>query len=363
MAECTCGEISQFEWRMYYIMKALVRKGLEAEQFFYEEVSKPNYMNNEALIKIQAVGVCGTDYHMWTGGVITDIPIIPGHEFCGIVEKVGSDVTSVKPGNKIVSRLNIGVCGTCRSCLSGNPHMCISRECPGFKREGAYAEYISIDAKQLIKLEDNVSFEEGALVEPMAIVATALLERAKIEPEDFVVVFGPGPIGLIAVQMAKIYGANKVIMIGTNVDEKMRLPLAKKIGADIVMNAQTQDIEAEIMKITGGKGADLVVEASGSEPAINSGLKVLRRLGRMCVLGLPSEQQNNISWLTAAEKSLSIIFSYSSAPWSWNTVTSMLARGVFDAKSLITHSYPLSEYKVMFDKIKKGEVVKGIFLP
>lgn len=340
-------------------MKALVRKGLGAEQFSYEEVPKPDYDESEALIRVKAVGVCGTDYHMWTGDVITEIPIIPGHEFCGIVEEVGAKVTSVKPGDTVVSRLNVGVCGTCRLCLTGNPHMCVDRECPGFKRAGAYAEYIAIDAKQLIKLDDKVSFKEGALVEPMAIVATGL-EKAKIEPEDFVVIFGPGPIGLIAIQMAKIYGASKVVVVGTNA---VRMALAEKVGADILINAKTQDVEAEIMKITKGKGADLVVEASGAESAINSGLRILRRLGRMCVLGLPSGPESNIAWLTAAEKSLSIIFSYSSAPWSWNTVTSMMARGALDVKSLITHTYPLSDYKVMFDKIKQKEVVKGVFLP
>lgn len=344
-------------------MKALVRKSLEAEQFFYEEVPKPHYKSDEALVRIKAVGVCGTDYHMWTGGVATEVPVIVGHEFCGIVEEVGADVVSVKPGDKIVSRLNVGVCGTCRPCLTGNPHMCVHRQCPGFKKDGAYAEYISIEGKQLIKLGDSVSFEEGAVVEPMAIVAHALLERTKVEPEDVVVVFGPGPIGLIAAQMAGIYGAGKVIVVGTNVDEAIRMPLAEKFGAHLVLNAQTQDIEAEIMKHTGGKGADLVVEASGAEPAINTGLKILRRQGRMCVLGLPSRPQNSIAWLTAAEKSLNIIFNYSSSPWSWNIVTSMLNRGIIDAKSLITHSYPLSEYKEMFDRIRQGEVVKGVFLP
>ena len=344
-------------------MKALVRKSLEAEQFFYEDAPKPAYAEDEALIRIKAVGVCGTDYHMWTGGVVTNIPVIPGHEFCGVVEAVGAKVASVKPGDRIVSRLNIAVCGTCRPCLTGNPHMCVHRECPGFKREGAYAEYIAIEAKQLIKLDDSVSFEDGAVVEPLAIVAHSLLERTKVEPEDTVVVFGPGPIGLIALQMAKINGAAKIIAVGTDVDEAMRLPLAAKLGAGITLNAQKQDVEALIMEITGGKGADLVIEASGSEAAINTGIRILRRQGRMCVLGLPSRPQNNVCWLTAAEKSLNLMFSYSSSPWAWNIAVSMLARKAIDVSSLITHRYPLAEFREMFDKIKQGEVVKGVFLP
>ncbi|KAA8679072.1 zinc-dependent alcohol dehydrogenase [Clostridium sp. HV4-5-A1G] len=345
------------------MVKALVRKRLEAEQFFYEDVPKPEIDDNEVLIRVKAVGVCGTDYHMWTGGVITEVPLIVGHEFCGVVEEIGDKVTSVKLGYKVVSRLNMGVCGICRSCLTGNPHMCVHRQCPGFKIQGAYAEYIAVDSKQLIKLDNSVSYEEGALVEPMAIVATALLERTKIEPEDVVVIFGPGPIGLIAMQMAKVYGASKVIMVGTNVDEALRMPLAKKLGSDFVINAQKQNAEKEIMKLTCGEGADLVVEASGSEPAINSGLKVLRRQGKMCVIGLPTKSKNSICWRTAVEKSLNVVFNYSSAPWSWNIVTSMLNRGAIDAKSLISHSYSLSNYKEMFEEVKKGNVVKGVFLP
>ena len=344
-------------------MKALVRKSLEAEQFLFEDVPMPEMKSNEVLIRVKAVGVCGTDYHMWTGGVITKVPLTIGHEFCGVIEEIGDEVTFVKPGEKVVSRLNIGVCGMCRPCLTGNPHMCVHRQCPGFKIEGAYAEYISIDSKQLIKLGDNVSFEEGALVEPMAIVAHALLERTRIESEDVVVIFGPGPIGLIATQMAKINGASKIIMIGTNIDEAIRLPLAEKLGANQVLNAQRQNIEEEIMAITNDKGVDIVIEASGAEPAINTGLKILRRQGKMCVLGLPTKPQNSICWLTAAEKSLNVVFNYSSSPWSWNIVTSMLNRGAIDAKSLISHSYPLRDYKAMFDQIRKGNVVKGVFVP
>lgn len=344
-------------------MKALVRRSLEAEQFFYEEVPKPAYNENEALIQIKAIGVCGTDYHMWTGGIVTIIPVIPGHEFSGVVEAVGAGVTSVKPGDRVVSRLNINVCGTCKACLTGNPQSCAQRKIPGSTRDGIYAEYIAIDAKQLIKLEDSVPFEEGAIVEPMAIVAHALLERAKVEPEDTVVVFGPGPVGLIAIQMARANGAARIIAVGTDVDEAIRLPLASKLGTDLILNAQKHDIEAVIAEVTEGKGADLVIEASGSEAAINTGIRILRKEGRMCVIGLPSKSQNNVRWLSAVEKSLNLVLSYSSSPWSWNIAISLLTRKAIDVASLITHRYPLTNFREMFDKIRQGEVVKGIFLP
>ncbi|WP_371362812.1 D-arabitol-phosphate dehydrogenase [Sporomusa rhizae] len=344
-------------------MKAVVRKSLEPEQMFFEDVPIPEVKENEVLIKVKAVGVCGTDTHMYTGHVVTTVPVIVGHEFCGIVEQLGKKVTSVKIGDKVVSRLNIGVCGICRNCLTGNPHMCEHRTCPGFAIHGAYAEYISMDEKMLLKLNAHIPIEVGATIEPMAIVAHALLERTKIEPEDFVVIFGPGPIGLISLQMANLYGARQVVMVGTNVDEKQRMPLARKIGASYILNAQVDDVAEEIMKLTNNKGADLVIEASGAENAINCGFRVLRRQGRMCVLGLPTGRELNISWLTAAEKALQVIFSYSSSPWSWNLVVHMVNRGAIDTSTLISHIKPLKEYKAMFEEIKKGQVIKGVLLP
>ena len=344
-------------------MKAIVRTGLEAGEMYLKDLPLPNISEDEVLVRVKAVGICGTDAHMYTGHVVTDVPIIVGHEFSGIVEKIGANVNNIKEGDRVVSRLNLGVCGVCRACLTGNPHMCEHRTCPGFKLDGAYAEYIKMDPKMLVKISDNVTYEQGALVEPMAIVAHALLERTKIEPEDFVVIYGPGPIGLIALQMAKINGASKVVMVGTDVDEKQRLPLAKKLGADYVFNSKKQNVEEEIRKINSGNGVDLVIEASGAAPAINSGLRLLRRQGRMCVLGLPGKRESNIEWLTAAEKSLNVVFNYSSSPWSWNIAVSMLDRKAFDADSLISHKVPLDKFEEAFQAIEDGKAIKAVLLP
>jgi len=344
-------------------MKALIRTGLEPKQFSYKEVPVPRINEKQALVRVKAVGVCGTDYHMWTGSIVTDTPIIVGHEFCGIVEKVGEKVKNVEKGDKVVSRLNIGTCGICLACLSGNPQMCIHRKCPGFQINGAYAEYIAIEGKQLMKISDDVPFTSGALAEPTAIVTHALLERTKIEAEDTVVVFGPGPIGLLAIQLSVLYGASQVVVVGTNVDENVRLPLAKKMGANITVNAQKEDVAKKIMEFTGGKGTDIVIEASGAEAAINAGISVLRRQGRMCVIGIPTTKRNTICWENAVQKSLEVIFTYSSSPTSWNKVVSMYNRGAIDVTDLITHTCSLKEYSELFTEIGKGNVIKGLFLP
>lgn len=344
-------------------MKAIVREGLEARQMVLSDMPIPEFAPNEALVRVKSVGVCGTDYHMFTGHQLTDIPVVVGHEFSGIVEKVGSAVTNVHPGDRVVSRLNLGVCGVCRACLTGNPHMCEHRTCPGFKLDGAYAEYIRMEARMLVTLPESISFDEAAIAEPTAIVTHALLQRAKVEQEDIVVVFGPGPIGLIALQLAKLAGAAKVYVVGTNTDEPMRLPLAKKLGADAVFNCQKCDVEKEIRALNNNCGVDLVVEATGIPIAANNGLRLLRRQGRMCALGMPPSSESTIEWLTAAEKSLQIIFSYSSSPWSWNMVVSMLARKAIDLKSLITHKAPLDKFLDIFEEIAAGNAVKCVFNP
>lgn len=344
-------------------MKAIVRTDLAPEQMYLQDVAIPEIGDEDALIRVKATGVCGSDAHMWTGEIQTVIPVIVGHEFSGIVEKIGSRVSGVKVGDRVISRLNVNICGRCRNCTTGNIQMCETRTSPGFLIDGSYAEYISMGAKNLIGLPDNISFEVGATVEPMAIVAHALIERATVEQEDAVVVFGPGPIGLIAMQMARAAGAAKVFVVGTNVDEPLRLPLALKLGADAVFNVQKCNVEEEIRKLLGGNGADLVVDASGSPVAINTGIHLLRRQGRMCAIGLPTKSELPVEWLLATQKSLKLITTYSSSPWAWNVVVSMLNRGAIDGQSLITHTAPMAEYEKIFAEIVKGNLVKAVLLP
>ena len=344
-------------------MKAIVRTSLEPGCMEIQERPIPEIAEDEVLIKVKAVGVCGTDLHIYNGNVVTGTDVVIGHELSGVIDKVGAKVTKVKPGERVVSRLNVGVCGTCKACLSGNPQMCEHRTCPGHWVDGAFAEYMKIDEKQLLTFSDGLSFEEAAFTEPMACVATALLERTKVMPEDIVVVFGPGPIGLLAAQMAKIYGASKVIVVGTAPDKELRLPLAKKLGADMTFVSGEDDVEKILSDLTNGEGIDLAVDCSGAAPAINSCLRMLRKLGRMCVIGLPGRREIPIEWKTAAEKSLEVIFSYSSTPTSWNTCLSMLERGAIDVKSMISHKVGLEDFKEVFAATGRGEVIKAIIEP
>ncbi len=241
--------------------------------------------------------------------------------------------------------------------------MCEHRTCPGHWVDGAFAEYMKIEAKQVIKFADSISFEEAAFVEPMACVAHALLERAKVKPEEVVVLYGPGPIGLLALQMAKINGASKVIIVGTENSAKHRLPLAKELGADMILISSKDDVEKIVRDLTNGEGADLCIDCSGAPSAINACLRMLRRQGRMCVIGLPRQREFLVEWMTAAEKSLELIFSYSSSPTSWNICLSMLERKAINVKSLITHRENLYGFEKIIEETKKGNVIKALIEP
>lgn len=343
-------------------MKALVKTKLKAKELHIMDIPIPEPKENEVRIKVLAVGVCGTDMHLYKGEIKHKIPVTIGHEFCGVVEKLGLKSSKVKIGDKVVCMLHAGVCGVCRHCLTGSPHICKRRTCPGVLMDGANAEFIVINENLLIKIADDISPEEATLSEPLAIVATCLLHRAKLEAEDFVVIYGPGPIGLIALQLCKVYGARKVVMVGTDVDATVRLPLAEKLGADLVLNSQKDNINMTIAGLTDGNGADLIVECSGAGSAVNNGIEVVRRDGRICVIGVPGREEILVKWKTLVEKSIQVIPTYSGAPIGWLTAISMINRKIFDAKSLITHKLPIEEYETMFTEIEKGNVVKGVFM-
>ena len=327
------------------------------------EVAKPVCGEQEVLIRVRAIGVCGTDYHIYTDEYDTCPPLIVGHEFSGEIVETGSKVTRLKPGDRVISELSVESCGVCRYCKTGNMQICLSKKAPGTHIDGVYAEYKAMPEHLVHVLSDAVSFEQAALIEPAAIVAHSLLQRAKVEPQDFVVVLGPGPIGLLALQMAKMNGARTVVMVGTDVDEKQRLPLARKLGADYVLNASQEDVVQKVIELTDGLGADLVVECAGSTPAINSGIDMLRKQGKMCVIGIPGPEKILVSWKKAVIKALNVVFTFSSSPLAWMWVLSMLAGGKLDVDSLISHKYPLEQWEEVFMETERGNVIKAVLIP
>lgn len=311
-----------------------------------EEAAVPCVQNaDDVLINVKAVGICGSDLErvMITGTY--NFPTIPGHEFCGVVAETGSGAGDFKPGDRVVVA-PILPCGVCESCSHGNYGQCDNYNYLGSRTNGGMAEYVVAPRQNLLKMPDNMSFGEGASVEPAAVTLHGMLQ-IKIDAGDTVVVLGCGTIGLFAVQFAKIMGAAKVIAVDIDVD---KFSAAKKAGADVCVDAKSAEAITEIKNSAGSLGVDVVIETAGSAVTQEQALRIVKKKGRVLYLGtahkdvvLPPATFENIVrnelWLTGSWNSYSAPF----PGREWRTVLSYAQAGRLDLKSGITHSITLEQ--------------------
>jgi L-iditol 2-dehydrogenase len=258
-------------------MEALVKTRPGKGFMAIKEVKNPEPDKNEVLIKIKAAGICGSDVHFYDGSLTHCLPpVILGHEFSGEIVQVGDAVTRFSPNDRVVSEPHKGGCGLCMFCQTGQMEVCAEKRAIGYKIDGAFAPYITMPEASLHRIPDHLSFEHAALAEPLAVVIKGVLERTKVNPEDFVVVLGCGPVGLLAANAVKAEGARSVMITGTDLDEGTRLKAARQMNIDHVLNIHQENIREAVLSLTNGIGADLVVEACGVEAAINQAFDILR---------------------------------------------------------------------------------------
>lgn len=252
-----------------------------------ENVPKPEATGDMLVIKVKRTGVCATDYSIFTGessfirsGEIK-FPCRFGHEYSGIVEAVGPDVKDFRPGDRVYTE-NFVSCGVCEACRRGDYMGCSKILSVGTVNcwDGCYAEYMQMPERHVYHLPDELSLDEGALIEPASIAYDAF-KGVTLSEKDTAVVYGNGAIGMIAAWLAKYYGAGQVIVVGRN-NEKLKRALA--VGADAVINNKEIDATARIMELTGGKGANLIVETSGSVQALRDSLNALAKYGRISIV-------------------------------------------------------------------------------
>lgn len=344
-------------------MKALVKTQKGVGHLELRDVPEPRPAPNQVLIEVKAAGICGTDIHVKHDEFPYWPPVILGHEFAGEVVEVGSEVTDWRVGDRVVGEPHTLACGKCWLCRTGNIQICPEKRSPGWGIDGAFAKYLAYPPHLLHRLPESLSFVEAALTEPTANIVTDMLERGKVEPEDFVVVLGPGPIGLIAAMAARAEGARAVMVVGTDADEALRLKTAREIGADHVVNLQREDPVARCLELTGGRGADLVVECSGAPPAIASAVDYVRKLGRICAIGLTGKKPVQLDWDKFQGKVCTLTFNMSTFYTSWDRALSMLALGKVDAKAIITHEFPLAEWEAAFEAVENLTALKAVLIP
>ncbi len=247
-----------------------------------EEVPKPVPGPGEALVKIAAAGICHTELHFIDGILNLGVwPITLGHEIAGVVEEVGPGVTSVKPGDRVVVYYYVG-CGRCKFCLRGEENLCESPRAEyGFITDGGFAEYVKVPERNLVKLPDNIPFEQAAPIGCSVTTAIHATKRASPGVGDYVVVYGVGAVGFALIQYNKLVGA-EVIAVGRS---PAKLKIAKELGADYVVNAREEDVVKRVMGITGGRGADVVYELVGTAETMENSLKMLAKRGRLVFIG------------------------------------------------------------------------------
>ncbi|MBN1298254.1 MAG: zinc-binding dehydrogenase [Actinobacteria bacterium] len=344
-------------------MKAIVKEKKAKGAVVYKDVPFPEINDDEVLIKIKAAGICGTDIHIYNDEFPYWPPVILGHEFSGVIEKTGKNIKRFKPGDRVTSEPQQKVCGICRYCRQGLIHLCSSKRSPGWGMDGAMAEYIKIPDGLLHLLPPNISFLEGAVIEPASTVTHALIERASIRFGDFVVIAGPGPAGLIAAQVARACGASDVVLSGISEDLSYRFKVAGQLGIKNVFNVDRQDLSEYVMNATGGYGADIFMDCSGSEAAINQAIDICAKNGKIIAFGLTGKKSVGIGWDEAITKELNIIPSMSSTYNSWIYTFGLLKAGKLDLKKIISNIMPMSEYMRAFNMIMEKKGLKFILVP
>lgn len=341
--------------RAIYV-KAIVIEG--RDKLSLKELPRPSIGSNEVLIRVKYCGICGTDLHIFKGEFPVKYPLVPGHEFSGVVEEVGEGVTSLRPGDKVTVDPNIS-CGKCYYCRTGRANFCEYWKAIGINLPGAYAEYVKAPEPNVYKLPEGVELQEAAFTEPLSCVLHGL-KRIEVRLGSSVAIFGLGPIGLLHLQMVKRMGAS--LVIGVDLIEE-KIELAEKLGADYVINPSKEDAAERIKELTKGRGVDIAIEASGSLKAFQDALRSLDYSGKLLVFGVaPQRALVNLSPFQLYRRELSIIGSFIN-PYTTKLALKVLSTGMVNVKPLITRVLNLEETDLGFELVKGGKVIKVLLKP
>jgi L-iditol 2-dehydrogenase len=344
-------------------MKALVKTAKGVGNLCLMDMPEPRPGPGEVLIEVHASGICGTDVHVKHDHFPYWPPVILGHEFSGTVIELGAECRYSAVGDRVVGEPHTRHCGQCPLCRTGNVQICSEKRSPGWGIHGSMARFFVMPEKLLHRIPDSLDFDTAAVVEPTANVVHDVYERAGIVAGDFVVVLGPGPIGLLAALAARAAGARQVVVVGAPPDEGLRLDKARELGFSHVLNVARDPVPQTVMDLTGGLGADLVIECSGAASAIVGTLDLVRKKGRICAIGLTGGRTVEFPWEKAAFKVVDIHFCLSTSYSSWDRAIHLVAGGQIPAGKIITHRLPLGQWEEAFARIEAQQALKVILHP
>jgi threonine dehydrogenase-like Zn-dependent dehydrogenase len=321
-----------------------------------EDVPMPETSPYEVLIKVKAVGICGSDLRIFNAAdPKRRKKYILGHELAGEVVGWGELIHRFKERDRVATEICIG-CAICRYCKKGLINLCENINELGITMHGGMAEYVAVPARNVHRLSEDISYEEATFADPLACSIRGL-ELANIEPRSWVAVLGPGPIGLLATQVAKRILRANVIVTGTN---EARLEIARQFGADYAFNIRAEDPTEEILDITDG-GVDYSFEAAGKAEALQQAIYITRKNGAIVVMTVHKEIQVDMEPIIRNELTVygSICYNYR----EYDHALDLLAKKKIDLKPLLGNTYPLSQASEAFEFAFSREAIKVILTP
>ncbi len=343
-------------------MQAVVNYSARPGSVELREVPEPEPGRGQVLIRVRAVGVCGSDLHQWHGPVswYVNYPVILGHEFAGTVVAVGPDVDNWRVGDRVACETAAEICGRCVYCRTGQYNVCPERRGFGYGVDGAMAPYVVVRQELLHRIPEGVSFEEAALTEPASVAFNAVAVKSNPRPGDLVVVLGPGPIGLMALQVVRLFSPAYVVVVGLAKDEA-RLDLASRLGADRIVVTDHEDPVQVVRELGDGLGADLVIDAVGVQQTLRQSLEMVRPNGQITKIGWGPEPIGfSLDPLVAKAATLQGTFSHT---WpTWERVLRLFALGRIDARA-ISETFPLSEWRTAFQRMDSLAIAKAVLIP
>src|SRR5215467_1392807 len=342
---------------MLAVVKPQAQPGIEIR-----DVAIPQIGPTDVLVRVKVASICGTDLHIynwdrWAQGRIHP-PLIPGHEFCGEVVAYGNEVTSVKEGDFVSAEMHVA-CGKCLQCRTGEAHICQFVKIIGVDADGAFAEYVKIPESNIWKLDPAIPLEYASILDPLGNAVHTVL-AGEIAAKT-VAITGAGPIGLFAIAVARAVGAAQVLVIEVN---EYRRRIAQKMKADFVLDPTKDDVRSIVKEQTGGLGVDIVLEMAGHPDAIRTAFDIVRRGGRISLLGLTSKTislnfSEDIIFKGITIQGINGRRMYQ----TWFQMTALLKAGKLDLHPVITDRMSMRDFSKGMDRLTTGEASKILIYP
>lgn len=342
---------------MRAIVKAEPKRGARLQT-----VAVPEIGPRDVLVRVRAASICGTDLHiyLWDRWAARRIhpPLVFGHEFCGVVEKIGDEVATIRLGEFVSAEMHVA-CGLCHQCRTGQRHICQKVRIIGIDADGCFAEFVKIPEANIWKIDPAIPADYAAVLDPLGNAVHTVL-AGDIAGQS-VAITGCGPIGLFSIAIAKACGAYPVFATELH---PFRRKLAEKVGATVVLDPSQADPVAELLRLTDGEGADVVLEMSGNPKGVRQAFQMLRRGGRISLLGIPSKPleldlANDIIFKGATVQGINgrRVFE------TWYKMQTLLKSGALDLSPLITNRLSMAKFEEGMELLLSGNAAKVLLYP